>query len=76
MKENGILNTMKEMVAVFRYGQMDRDMMDSGKMVLQVDTGDLCMLKATSMKELGRMTKQTDTVIIVIIMEVVTKVNG
>lgn len=76
IKENGLCNQIKKMEEEFKYGQMDRDMMDFGDREWQTDMEDLFMQKVMYMKVSGQKTKQMGLVFILILMEADMKVIG
>jgi hypothetical protein len=79
IKENGSQDQearAKKMVVEFRYGQMDRDTMDSGEMEWPMGMVVWFTLRAMSMKENGPKTKQMVTVYILTLMEAGMRANG
>jgi hypothetical protein len=76
IKVNGLFNQIRKMDEVFKYGQMDRDMMDFGDKEWQTDMEDLFMLKETYMKESGLKIKQMGSESILILMGADMKVIG
>jgi hypothetical protein len=76
IKGNGLYNHNKKMEEVFKFGQMDLDMMVSGDKEWLTDMADLYMLKVMYMRENGQKIKLMDLVFILILMEVGMKVTG
>jgi hypothetical protein len=76
IKVNGLFNQIRKMDEVFKYGQMDRDMMDFGDKEWHTDMEDLFMLKETYMNESGLKIKQMGSESILILMGADMKVIG
>ena len=75
-KVNGINVQIKKMAEEYKYGQTDRDMMVSGKMMLHKVMEDSYMLREMSMKDNGKMTKLMDMAFILTIMVTDMLVTG
>lgn len=76
IKANGLFNQIRKMGEVFKYGQMDLDMMDFGDKEWQTDMEDLFTLKETYMKVSGLKIKLMDSESILILMGADMKVIG
>ena len=61
---------------VFKYGQMDQDMMVSGETVWQMGMEDLCTLKVMSMRVNGPKIRPMGTAFTLILMAADTKDSG
>lgn len=70
------MKKVKKTEEVFKFGQMDQDMMVSGEMAWPMDMDVLYMLKVMSMRENGLKIKQMVSVFTLTIMEADTRVNG
>ena len=76
IRESGSFRRTRKIEEVFRFGQTEADMTDSGEMVWLTVKEDQCMLKAMSMKESGLTTRPTVMVCILILTVQDTKANG
>lgn len=76
IKENGIHQTIRETVGVYKFGQMDQDMMDFGKMAWPVDMAVWSTRRAMFTKEPGTKIKLTVSEFTPTITGVGTRANG
>lgn len=76
IKGSGLLMITRKTEEEYRFGLMDQDMMDSGKMEWLMVMEDLFMLREMFMKVSGTKTKLMVMVFILTLMEADTRVNG
>lgn len=74
--DNGMIKLGPKKATVFKYGQMDRSMKDSGTMIWLVVMEDSFLLMVMCIKEIGLMIKHTVMVNISMLKEQHTKVAG
>lgn len=75
-KATGSSMRIKKTVVVFKYGQMDQDMMGSGETAWQMAMEDSCTPRVMSMKVSGLKIRPMATAFTLILMAADTKVSG